>query len=344
LTRADFAPAAGMPVARRGAKFGITDAPVELIWAPGLGVDFAVEFTGMLPTLTGTQTAMGHFSSGTISPTVNADGSIDFNVGGLTIASTAGLITAGEWFHIRATRVGTTGTVYLNGVQVASGTVSGNAVQVSRLGGWRSSDRRWNGCMYDVLLEITGNDSETAYFALDTLNASGEYPNTHPGSTVGNATVSGTVLPVEINAVTAGAPVPVGPVVGMWSRTALQTQGTVLLDAVVDPYGWESGSEVHPTVPGIAVISVTGRIHAATIATPPLEPEVRLRNNNPVETVASQTLTLDTLDEWVSVAFTCAVELDGTEEFLLQIVNVTDGNAVNADDVYLTLTLYPDLS
>jgi len=58
---------------------------------------------------------------------VNTDGSVHFqsgNPGGLNITSATGLITTNAWHHVLTTYNGTTGNIFVNGVNVMSGTGS----------------------------------------------------------------------------------------------------------------------------------------------------------------------------------------------------------------------------
>lgn len=68
----------------------------------------------------------------------------------------------------------------------------------------------FKGSVWDVDWIVEGDDSNTAVFPLDTRDASGNFPNTHPGSTVADATVTGFIGEALVNTTEAAESVAVG--------------------------------------------------------------------------------------------------------------------------------------
>lgn len=354
ITLADIADPGGMPVVRRGITVpdgGIGDY-VTCAW---IGSDnFEVEWNSACVGANGIR-YWGHSGAGP-AVTFNSDGSVDLQQNGLDIAvlAPAGTIDfSGEPHHYRVRANNTSASFWIDGALVSTHTLSvtwETGVYTFGIGAYApgQANAKWVH-FYDFTLRDLDTDSNSLHFALDTLNGSGQYPNTYPGSARGDGTVVGTVLPVLINSGNAGSgvPIPVGPVVVMVSRTTAQTfTANVALTftaAPVDPYGWWNGAtRIQVPIKGVRQFFVTGRIRATALSG---ADDIRIRLDEiSVTTRAETQVTLDTANEWVSFAICFAHSPSVAADYEVVFSELSAGTAVEVDDVYLTLTLYPDLS
>lgn len=358
-TREDFAEAAGMPVARRGAYFGPDGAAYNYLTVPGVvtsGNGFTVRWKMAVYSDPADWRAIwARRGTGGWSFLVRADGeaSLYENTGNNVSGWVAGLVPVDGLPHSYEVAVtATTYTIRRDGVEVASGTHA-NALAtngyVLRVGGstiqWESADCT----IWDWELEDADSVEDSYFLALDAPNASGGYDNTYTGSTMADAVIgSGTVLPVRINSVTPGSGVPIceGPVVASMARTSVQSMAagvgsTVLLTADEDPYGWYDSYRLVVPVKGVIHVAVTGRARA-TANTGASTFTLRIRDDT--TNLAQPAFSLDTVNQWVSIAASATAEVSAGAEIYLATANVTAGLAKELDDVTLTLTLYPDLS
>lgn len=352
FTRDDIAPGAGVPVVRRGASFPAAGGYLDATWGPSTttwGFRFDVLWSsGQSGVLVGRDGVVGR---GVVF--VGTSGALTFRDGATNFVVTGDVLPDGAWAQVEVSTTPTEATVTVDGVVAASSTFGAVAWATSAfpygIGANQTGGSHATGVMLrDVWFIDPASDASTAHFPLDALNASGAYPNEHPNSTVGDATVTGTVLPVEVNAVTPGsaAPVPVGPVVVMGLRTATQSfsaSGTIGLSGTpVDPYGWLSGPTIESPLAGVGVVEITGRMRATALSG---SDDVQVTLNQPgIGATAVQPLTLDTVNEWVGFAITVGIQFAAGDSFNVRIEDIAGTTTVEADDAYWTLTLYPDLS
>lgn len=125
-------------------------------------------------------------------------------------------------------------TAFVNGVEVASSTPTftyNETVIVSHIIGGISagSSTKLNGTLHDVSFIDPADDTNTAYFPLDGLDSSGNFPNEHPGSTVADATVTGLVQFASVLSADGGRALPVAfPVLITGERNAAVGSGSTL--------------------------------------------------------------------------------------------------------------------
>ena len=357
-TRDDVAPGAGVPVVRRGAEFlGGSTGVVQTSFAP-TSPDVSFEWTMAVGAATGGERIMGRFQSGRVYFLRTAGNSLVIYEQGNGFASFVDTVIAdGEPHQYRINLGVNTQELLVDGVVVEQKTGTFSMATGGAdfyIGNYAATGSGLNGTVWDVSLINHADAERSSFFALDTLDASGNYPNTHPGSTVGDATVTGTVLQPTVATTTPGSGVPLAttPVVFMASRTTPFNVGpgsggtSIDLNTgpQVDPYGWRTSSaNIDLPVAGVGVFQVTGRIRATTLAAAST-PTFRLFEQVPGNIERAQLqLTFDTLNEWVPYALTVAINVAAGSSYRWQIVGINTLNGFEIDDTYLTLTLYPEL-
>jgi len=353
-TRDDVAPGAGVPVVRRGAEFGSADA-LKTTWGP-TSTSMEVRFCYLLHDIPANTAVCGRTGAGRFNMVIRTDGEVYVGVGGDQLRAANAFLADGVPHHLRVVVEPGGATVWRDGEELtpSQSNADGSSLATGALdfgiGGYSGATAPFPGVLWDFHLIDPASEANTAHFPLDTLDASGNYPNTHPGSTVGDATVTGTVLQPTVATTTPGSGVPTaaGPVVCMYALTSPLTIGTgvtgmalALTDANIDPYGWRSGSLIAPTLAGVYLLQATGRIRA-TVLGAASEPVVRI-DDSFIGTIARQNLTLDTLNEWVPFSITVAVSFGAGADLRLWVAEMDTTNAIEIDDTYLTLTLYPEL-
>lgn len=347
-----FAPAAGMTVARRGIVSRDLGA-IEIDWAPTTSA-FELECNLGALVEAGNQVFMGRVTTGYMNLRYAVGGVLDIRNGSTTLVTlSSGSFPVPGPFNLRVRVSDTTVDVWIDGVSVASETVASQSWNTSVIRGGVGTapgGGQANMVIWDAYFRDLASDANTVYLPLDAPNATGGYDNAHPGSTVADATVTGTVLPVRISATTpgSGVPIPEGPVVVSVKQaspvtfTANSALGFSSADA--DPYGWWNGSAlVQPPLSGVGRLSFTGRARATVLAGSSVLLNVRMVDSG-TAALTNGTLTLDTANEWKSVSASIAHVFSGSEDIAIEVIGVSAGDTIEVDDVTLTLTLYPDLS
>ena len=99
---------------------------------------------------------------------IESNGTVGAYFGGSYPSSAAGVITVGVWYHIAWTRSGTTGKIFVNGVEVASGS-STSAGNINRIGSIGSiGTRKWfNGYVSNARI-VVGSAVYTSAFTPST--------------------------------------------------------------------------------------------------------------------------------------------------------------------------------
>lgn len=352
-TRDDIVPGAGDLVDRRGAEITSGASRVLTSWAPSTSSAVEIEVIYAAYPKSGISRIAGAPVTGHLY--LWRDGTRLFlGNGEATIETLNDAIEEdGRARHFRFGYQG--GELYLfkDGVQLSSRTLAFNLGTTATnyyLGDTQSAENA-TGAYVDWRLTDPASETNTAYYPLDTLNANGDYPNEYPDSNVGDATVVGTVLPVEVNSVTpgSGVPVPVGPVVVHSASTTVASHSGASgstdflgLSGTIDPYGWISGGGLNSTLAGPAVIEFTGRIRATALSG---SDDVTIEVPFPGIAIGRQELTLDTVGEWVPFAITFAASDTSTSPFVTpKVLGIAATTDIETDDRHLTLTLYPDLS
>ena len=120
---------------------------------------------------------------------INASGNVSFQIGGTALTTTGYTVGLNQWTHVALTRVGTTVTVYFNGVSVATGT---NATSVDNVivtvGRVPTYSQYWSGYLSNLRI-VNGAAVYTAAFT----------PPAAPIGTI-DATTSTSLLLNSINA------------------------------------------------------------------------------------------------------------------------------------------------
>lgn len=357
LTRDDFAPAAGMPVVRRGAYFGpegerhYVEAPNSVRTAEGFTVRWKM---ALLPPSDARAIWWGGATGRWGFVVAPAGAQLIENTGNIVHAYDPNVVvTDGAPHSYEVAVTASTYSISVDGVERASGShsqpLSGqNAVRY--IGGALSNVYESHDVtIWDFECENETDAASSFFYALDTVDSSNRYPNTRTGSTKGDAGFIGTVIPVTIAATTPGSGVPVseGPVVVSLKQTAVQSASgadATLTSFVefVDPYGWAAFSGITIPVAGTGTFTTTGRIRVTAVSG---SDDLQIAVRNGGATLGSQDITFDTVNEWKPFAITFADDaVTSSYSINMRVANVAATTDWEVDDVTLTLTLYPDLS
>ena len=129
--------------------------------------DFTIETWAYLNSLSTSPILLGNYTS-----TASTDWKIAISSGGtltltyqgtLTLSSSAGAVLPNQWMHIAVVRNGTTLSLYLNGVSVASATISGSFGSATKSISISSSSGYVNGFLSNVRI-VSGTAVYTAQF------------------------------------------------------------------------------------------------------------------------------------------------------------------------------------
>jgi len=164
------------------------------------GNDFCIEGYARATSLASTvKTFISQRDTGNLSHAfsfyVGTTGAMNFDTGGAAgnsnasiAASSAGVVTTGNWFHFAATRSGTSFRLFHEGTEVASGTLNHNihaSSQVLRIGALGGTAANfWNGHMQDVCVTIgaakyTANFTPPARMTARTLTRTNSGADSH---------------------------------------------------------------------------------------------------------------------------------------------------------------------
>lgn len=356
ITRADIAPGAGVPVRRRGAWMPGSVGPEILVNWAAPGANYSLQVTAGLTS--GEAMLIGRQGVGAFSLFLKSDGRIQFRENSVVLfEAPAGTFSYDGQPHVFRMNVkgaglfADAGEVVLDGRVVASASFASRSVTTSsagyRIGSVSSFGQAVGGTIYDVRFIDPASDANTAYFPLDARNSAGDYPNQHPGSSVGDASITGTVLPVLVNAPGGdGVPVYPGPVVVCLRRDSAVSvstaSGTMLLAADLDPFGWYSSNGFVVPYEHDIRLTITGRIRATTLAATN-DIELRVREENPSISYFGQAkTTLDTVNKWVPFVLqrTSTALVAGTKHMGFYVDNAS-GDVLEFDDTYLTAIITP---
>lgn len=342
---------AGMATVRRGAYFnGVAGPAIAATWAPS-GSNRGLEFstTMELPPVVTAQpvgrTAADHFdvrfeTNGNIRVLSSATELAEF------VGVTVGVTAPSRWrVDITATSV----ALWRNGELLE--TVTGLSITFTStpstyyIGAANTTNRMVNGALYDVVLRDDDDDTNTAFYPLDGQKSGGGYENTHPGSTVADATVFGAVIDVAVNSLGPGKPLHAGgPLVCALSRTTALSRtvdGALSVDTAMDDVmGMLSGVTVTLPVAGSVRVLFTGRVRA-TVLSGAIDAEMVVNKNG--VPFFRQAITLDTTDEWVPFAIcgSMGAWVAGDNTYT-SVGGVTgSGATIEYDDCYFTVSLYP---
>lgn len=196
---------------RRGALFGAGIAAVS--WVPttpssGFGYEFSVVHDGAAGV------AVGRSTSGRASVAITADGKLALRENQTNLAESVVLLEEGVPSTFRVDWTTTGATVTQDGVVVWSPTwvavVWGTSLTGHFIGAQIGTTNEYAGTLFDVSLIDPLSDANTGVYRLD-----GDFLNTHPGSTVADATVTGFVDFAEVLSADGGKPVRAGQLITM---------------------------------------------------------------------------------------------------------------------------------
>lgn len=110
---------------------------------------------------------------------INASGNVSFQIGGTALTTTGYTVGLNQWTHVALTRVGTTVTVYFNGVSVATGT---NATSVDNVivtvGRVPTYSQYWSGYLSNLRI-VNGGAVYTAAFTPPAAPIADPYPSAY---------------------------------------------------------------------------------------------------------------------------------------------------------------------
>lgn len=364
IERKHYNGAAGMPVVRQAAKFGPDGHEgnrVSFTTPTTAGTGFTVRWK--MAVFTSPVTGRAIWSrrvTGGWSFLIDGTRAFLYENTGYDVtlgnADMEGLVPYdGTWHSYEAVVTPTTYSISRNsGEAVATGTHArplATSGYIDFIGGsnvqWEEADC----AISDFELIDASNAAHSAYFPLDARSGANEFPNLAPGSGVSDGVIEGAIISVEINSPTAGsgAPVPAGPLVCSQKRSTVASGFTAdttmaVSETVTDPYSMRSGSRIEIPVAGAVMTKLTGRYRATALSgSVDCGPVVQEQLGSPLVT---QHLTLDTLNAWVPFAIVKPLgDFAAGTVFETLLTGITgSGATVEYDDVYWTLTLYPDLS
>ena len=221
---------------RRGALFSSTSTVVQVAYAPSTSAGFNLEFRTVIDG-TSSGVVFGRVVSGYAGIQIISDGRIRLRNGVGTVATTSAQAPIGASAKVRA-EIGADATlIYVDDVLLETLTYASiswsTTASTYSIGGQSEGVTMFNGRLWDVSLIDPADDTNTAVYTLD--GPSG-FENSHPGSTVADATVTGNVSYALVPSSDGGRPVKVHSAVltALASTTTAATTGATTYYPVHD--------------------------------------------------------------------------------------------------------------
>lgn len=340
-------------VVRRGALFGPSDAVATVSWGPtttSMTYECRVQYKA-----TGTEQAlMGRGIADRPAIVISSGGQILLRNGGGTLLYTVpGVLVDGAVLTCSFEISATSTTITLNGaVMVVAYTAQAWATTATTV--WigalnTAGASQSSSTLSDVRLIDPASYANTAYFPLDGLDASGNFPNEHPGSTVADATVTGFIQFAEVLG-QSGKPVPVGRACFLHSATRIATSpvmdGSVASshDLTFDTAGVEETDSLD---------YATGVFTAPSAGVVVLQAHFSVQNGGAVTELANLVMKKNTAqvtlsEHWMNAGLRESLPLAGMtsavggDEIKLRLENIDSANTFTHRYSTVTIRFYPD--
>lgn len=283
---------------------------------------------------------------------IEPDGTINIIHNTTIIASLAAAYPYdGSLSHVRTRITDTTADLIIDGVTVAAETFAAIAwtsvPSTHSLGSNSTTGPRWPGTIHNVKFTDNKTPANSAFFRMDEIE--GDFINTYPGSTVGNATRNGLVLAANVLDEDGGSL----PVLSkaVYLHGGANTANQFILGAekrlqlgvigVNESGGLNAADDAIFTAPGPGTVEVTATFSMGVNANPANSSNLRVRVAGTVITAMAVEIGATPTRSNVGIASAFLVaEGDDVEIYFANVLATT--NTAQANTFNLVLRFYPD--